>query len=198
MLMRIITLLLALLFVYSCKTTQPLKISASKDFGVEWTFSKRVNESYMESVDSMITISLLEFNKEDHPYKFHKKKATDTEYVTLHFTNGKKVSPKQKRNGYILSGIGLIGIPTAMVVANLGFVVGFYYFPLNTIDAKVSMSPVITDSVYRYKKLRVQTGSLFKPNEVQVQKLFTKFQTRFAKLLLELNNKLEKEKNRGM
>jgi hypothetical protein len=197
--MRILTsLLIIFIFLNGCKTTQPLRISASKDFGVEWTFSERVNESYMESIDSMISHSLLQFNKEDHTYKFHKKKAADTEYVTLHFTNGKKVSAKQKRNGYILSGIGLIGVPGAMVIANLGFVVGFYYFPMNTIDAKVSMSPVITDSIYRYKKFRVQTGSLFKPNEVQVQKLFTKFQTRFAKLLLELNNKLEKEKNRGM
>jgi hypothetical protein len=152
----------------------------------------------MQSIDSMITLSLSQFNHEDYTYKFHKKKATDIEYVTIHFTNGKKVTAGQKTTGYILSGIGLIGIPTAMVAANIGFVVGFYYFPLNTIDAKVALSPAMTDSVYSYKKFRVQTGSLFKPTDVQVQKLFTKFETRFAQLLIQLNDKLEKEKNRGM
>lgn len=183
----------------SCKTIRTQKIRTTvNDLGIELSFSDRVNESYMQSVDSVLDAVIHSFNKEEHAYRFHRKKAADTEYVTFHFTEGKKITPKQKKAGYILSAAGLIVIPASMVAANVGFVVGFYYFPQNKLNAKISLSPVMTDSVYAYKKLSVQTGALFKPADEQVQKLFVKLRSGLYKNFLQISEKLSKEKNRGM
>jgi len=189
---------LLILCALSCNTKNYVSATiTNNDLGVDWTFSERVNESYMNAVDSMINLSLQQFNAEKHSIKLHKKKAADKEYVTFHFTNGRKVSPAQKRNGYILSAVGLVAIPATMAALDMGFVIGFYYWPQNTLDAKVSLSPAMTDSIYSYRKIRVQTGALFKPSNVQTEKLFKKFQSRFMQMLIQIDQRFSKQKIKG-
>ncbi len=114
--------------------------------GIEWTYdSANVNSAFHNAIDSVMSLAISEFNKEeDHTYKLHIKNMEDSAIIKLVFDKSRMAKNGEVAMGYIVSSIGLIGTPIYLLSASSGQAfLAFWYFPRDYIDYRASLSPYL-------------------------------------------------------
>lgn len=191
--MKNLVLLIFCLCCLSCATLQISEDRNSKNVkavGIEWSYSEKVDERYQPMVDSAINQLIREFNSEKHLFTVHKKLPKDKDYITIDFNKGKIASKGQQIAGYVVSAVGLIGAPVALIAAESPIIVAFYYFPENRLDSKISVSSFLAADKSRDKRLSIGTGALFANRTKQVNKLTTKFEGGLKDVLLKIEQQV--------
>jgi hypothetical protein len=115
----------------------------------------------------------------------------DKDYITIDFTRGKIVSNGEQIAGYAVSAIGLIALPTALIVTEAPIFAAFYYLPQNKLEPKISLSPVLMAEKYRDKKLYLQKGTLFANRNKQAEKLVKQFAVKLKSTLINIENQVK-------
>jgi hypothetical protein len=178
--------------LYSCK---PLQIAETKkdisDLGISWELAKKVNPVYKEKIDSVFEAIINRFNSEKHSFSVHKRLPFEQNFLALNFEKGKFVKKGGLTAGYIVSGVGLLVAPAAILYATEGmYILGFYYFPMDNLAISGSLSPALSGNKTRPLYTLVQTGALFSNKTKRMKKISKKLDQRIYKILLQLDKQL--------
>ncbi len=178
--------------LYSCKT---LQIAESKkditDLGISWELAKKVNPVYKERIDSVFEAVMNRFNSEKHSFSVHRQLPFEQNFIVFRFENGRFVSKGGRIAGYVISGLGLLAAPVAVLIATEGaFFAAFYYFPMDKLGIVATLSPALSDKKTIPKPLMVETGAMFSNKTKRMNKMGRKLEQTIYKMLLKLDKQL--------
>ncbi len=190
---RLLLISCVFLFLYSCKTLQVSSLknnSNTKDIGLEWNYGEKVNDKLRVKIDAAMSEEIKNFNSQGHSFVLHVKKPKDKDYISVGISRGKIVRSGGKAAGYIISGIGLVAVPVALIALETGVFGGFYSLPNHRIDSRFALSSTLSGDRYHDKQLITETGALFSGTEKKVNKLVVKFISRFHTSLVKIETQL--------
>jgi hypothetical protein len=178
--------------LYSCK---PLQIAESKkditELGISWELGKKVNPVYKERIDSVFEAIINRFNSEKHSFTIHKRLPYEQNFLALQFEKGKFVKKGGLTAGYIVSGVGLLVAPAAILYATEGmYILAFYYFPMDNLVISGSLSPALSGNKTRPLHTLIESGALFSNKKKRINKISKKLDQRIYKILLKLDKQL--------
>jgi len=187
---RLTTFILIATFLVSCTTLRIPEIQKQniKDIGVEWNIdSATMNNVYLPKIDSTLDACINRFNKETHQFKVHRKRLTDSAYLTLYFENGRFVTNAGVALGYIISGLGLIATPIYTISSSNGNAfLAFWYFPRDNIKYSAVLSPSINSVKRGEQFIVVQSGACFSSKNARIKAVIDKLSSSFYSLLRQL------------
>lgn len=169
---------LGLLLLSACKTFQVNEsktIANTPSLGIEWDFTGKINPELQPMVDSVVRKAIDDFNAKNGQLKLHLKGKKDKDYISLDFSRIRKVSAGGKAAGYAVSTIGLIGAPVALIAAEAGVVVAFWYWPEHEVTSSVDLSPNMSAEKYSRGFVGSRAGALFARNSRQIPKMLNRY-----------------------
>ena len=175
---RITLLALSLIFLSACKILQVNEtktIANTPSLGVEWDFTGKINPELLPLVDSVVRKAIDDFNAKNGQLKLHIKGKKDKDFISLDFTRVRKVSAGGKAAGYAVTTIGLIGAPVAMIAAEAGVVIAFWYWPEHEVTSSADLSPNMSAEKYSRGLVGSRAGALFSRNSRQIPKMLNRY-----------------------
>lgn len=184
----IVTILLV--FLSSCAS---LKISddkkaSVKDLSIDWVYSESVDSIYIPNIDSVMIAAMFSFNSHNHGFKIHKKMVGEQDGLTINFSRGKFTGDGEITASYIVSAIGLIATPIAVLSAtNSQGVAFFWYFAADRIRVKASLSPTLAGKNSKTVKDYIQAGATFSNKSARMDRMCGKINDYVYSILLKLD-----------
>jgi hypothetical protein len=190
--------------VSSCQTLKVAEnrnFSNTKEIGVEWYVTgkvKNVGDDFDQKLDSMMLAAMESYNHKQAELVFRRKEKKDKDYLTFEINQAKIVSAGGKTAGYIISGVGLIVAPVAILVASeYTFFLAFYYWPEHKLLGTVEVSGNLA-AENKYKMYMGATkGALFGSNKKQVPMLQKRFVTEVENSFLLISTRLKQNETAG-
>ncbi len=191
---NLIQLLCACILFSSCKTLQLNELKNprnTKSIGIEWTGLENINPFYKERLVTEIERQIAAFNAEPHTFSVHIKEKKEKDYITIDFMRGKLVSKGEKIAGYIVTGLGMAAIPVTLVATEGQGFLFFYWLPANKLNSSFSLSPSLSSSSTRSKRIYRETNTFFANTQNQGDKLVGKFGRAFHQILEKIHSELQ-------
>lgn len=184
--MKKIALVAFSFLLFGCTTgklTLSKNVQPFKTIAIETSYGQYADNEYKDTIESSVNRLIKVFNTENHKFNLNRRNPKDNFYVMLDFSEICVANNQQVTAGFIISAIGLLVTPIAMLNLTDGqFVVGFWYAPKNKVIYNFTLSESL-NSKNVSQEFQNATGAIFKPkakrlssvNEVFYQSLYNTF-----------------------
>lgn len=188
---KIFNCIIGLLLLTSCTTSLRIaknKLPEVKDLGVCWTISEEVNDLDKIKVDSVMTDVLNKYNSERHNFSVHRCEGSDENTLFINFENGRFVKPGAVTAGYIVTAIGVLVCPIAVLAATEGaFIAAFWFSPQDRMYSEATLSANLSKGPNSKARIWSQTRSMFRSRSKRLLKINSKLSADMYKLITDLN-----------
>ena len=187
--------LLILFVAFSCtpKISLVREEAQLSTLGVCLDFNPNIPPERYSSLQTELNEFIQLYNQEPHAFKLSGCDNPGVSTVTVQVGDMKLVSPGKQVAGVVVSAVGIIGVPFALISLGSPYYFFFYYFPTNQTMATLKLSPDIANEQAPPAN-RIYTSSGFFGNE---QQQIARHTRKFDKHLRTLFNEIERDYKRS-
>ncbi|SFH25076.1 hypothetical protein [Pontibacter chinhatensis] len=183
---------LCLLLFAQCTSTR-LSLQDGKrieELGVCLVFAEDVPPAFQEQFENTLEAYMQRYNRQPHAFKLTE--CRDESALLLRVEHVQYTNSGQRAAGVVVSSVGLIGVPVAMVSAGLPFYLAFWYFPTNQTQATLALSNDIAHPTLGAVNRVYTSGGMFGSDERQRLRHAKRFEKHLTAIFLELETSYKK------
>ncbi|WP_018478904.1 hypothetical protein [Pontibacter roseus] len=165
-----------------------------EQLGVCLVFAPQVPLEFQEEFENTLELYMQRYNQERHAFQLTS--CQDTSSLSIFIDDVQYTNSSQRTTGFLVSAVGLIGVPVAMVASGLPFYAFFYYFPKNETLATLELSRDLGHQQFGRMARTYTSGGMFGSDEKQRLRHSQKFTEHLNLLFKELEKSYQKTSRR--
>ena len=186
--MRFCGLLLpfVLMLFTQCTSSQVVSDSVKpiEQLGLCLEFAPHIPIELQEQFETSLDQYIINYNNEPHAFKLTDCQSTSSLYVRIEDVT--YTTQNERASGFLVSALGIVGLPVLLASSGSPIILGFYYFPRNATIASSALSSDIAHFGISTQPKRYETFGLFGSDLKQRQKHAKNFDMHFNMLLKEV------------